>query len=310
MDIELITIGSELLLGFTIDTNAADLARALASVGARVVRKTVVADDAQAIRDAVGAALARVAQQTIDTWGRGRRIEIPESLMARTPVRPGYPGDIAYAETMAALPGLVAVVGPQSSRATLLTAPVYGEPCIPLIAPTATSRRLRAAGAWVFQLAPDDSTEGAFIVRFVLDGLHARRVTIFYLDASEYGNGLRDGLVEALAARGLTPLDEVGVIEQSPFARRVTTSLRRAAPEAVGVAGRSAEAAAIARAVHTVMPGVPVVVADAAVLNQAFITAVGPAASMVYGVTWWSPDLPDTASRAFAGRWRQARSAR
>lgn len=58
MDIELVTIGTELLLGFTIDTNAAELARALAPVGARVVRRTTVGDDAgdidRAMRDALG----------------------------------------------------------------------------------------------------------------------------------------------------------------------------------------------------------------------------------------------------------------
>lgn len=59
MDLELVTIGTELLLGFTIDSNAAELARALASVGARVVRRATVGDDGGAIAAAVGEALAR-----------------------------------------------------------------------------------------------------------------------------------------------------------------------------------------------------------------------------------------------------------
>lgn len=59
MDLELVTIGTELLLGFTIDSNAAEIARALASVGARVVRRTTVGDDAEAITAAVGEGLAR-----------------------------------------------------------------------------------------------------------------------------------------------------------------------------------------------------------------------------------------------------------
>lgn len=59
MDIELVTIGTELLLGFTIDTNAAELARALAPVGARVVRRTTVGDEAPAIDEAIRAALQR-----------------------------------------------------------------------------------------------------------------------------------------------------------------------------------------------------------------------------------------------------------
>jgi nicotinamide-nucleotide amidase len=42
--IELITIGDELLLGFTVDTNAAFLARELASIGVEIVRRTTVGD--------------------------------------------------------------------------------------------------------------------------------------------------------------------------------------------------------------------------------------------------------------------------
>lgn len=59
MDVEVVTIGTELLLGHTVDTNAAYLARALAAVGARVTRKTSVADASDAIRDAVAGALDR-----------------------------------------------------------------------------------------------------------------------------------------------------------------------------------------------------------------------------------------------------------
>ena len=39
MDVELITIGDELLLGFTIDTNAAHLARELAPIGIGIRRR-------------------------------------------------------------------------------------------------------------------------------------------------------------------------------------------------------------------------------------------------------------------------------
>ena len=59
MDLELVTVGTELLLGFTIDTNAAEIARALAAAGARVVRRTTVGDDPGAITTAVREALGR-----------------------------------------------------------------------------------------------------------------------------------------------------------------------------------------------------------------------------------------------------------
>jgi nicotinamide-nucleotide amidase len=59
MDLEVVTVGTELLLGFTIDSNTADIARAVTSVGGRVVRRVSVADDRRQIRDAVAGGLRR-----------------------------------------------------------------------------------------------------------------------------------------------------------------------------------------------------------------------------------------------------------
>jgi len=70
MDCELVTVGTELLLGFTVDTNSAEIGRALAALGVRVVRRTAVPDEPAAIRDAVGAALARTGA-VITTGGLG-----------------------------------------------------------------------------------------------------------------------------------------------------------------------------------------------------------------------------------------------
>ena len=59
MDCELLTVGTELLLGFTVDSNAAVAGRALAAAGLRLVRRATVGDDEAAIRDAAAAALDR-----------------------------------------------------------------------------------------------------------------------------------------------------------------------------------------------------------------------------------------------------------
>ena len=58
-DIELLTIGTELLLGLTIDTNSAELGRALAGAGFTIVRRTSVTDQSAAIAEAARAALVR-----------------------------------------------------------------------------------------------------------------------------------------------------------------------------------------------------------------------------------------------------------
>ncbi|MGH7620379.1 MAG: competence/damage-inducible protein A [Gemmatimonadaceae bacterium] len=68
--VELVTIGDELLLGFTIDTNAAHIARALAAIGVHIERRTTVGDAASEIAAAVGAALDRCGA-VITTGGLG-----------------------------------------------------------------------------------------------------------------------------------------------------------------------------------------------------------------------------------------------
>ena len=97
MKIEIITIGDELLLGFTTDTNAAYLARELAAHGVEVVRRATVGDHAAAIAAAVREALDRTGA-VITTGGLGptaddltkpaiaevfgRRLEIREDIVA------------------------------------------------------------------------------------------------------------------------------------------------------------------------------------------------------------------------------------
>lgn len=68
--VEIVTIGDELLLGTTIDTNAVFLARALGEIGVPIARRATVADDADEITDAVRQALHRTGG-VITTGGLG-----------------------------------------------------------------------------------------------------------------------------------------------------------------------------------------------------------------------------------------------
>jgi nicotinamide-nucleotide amidase len=82
MDIELITIGTELLLGYTLDTNGAEAARVLAAEGVRVARRTSVPDRGDAIRDAVREALGRTGA-VLTTGGLGpTRDDITKKIVA------------------------------------------------------------------------------------------------------------------------------------------------------------------------------------------------------------------------------------
>jgi nicotinamide-nucleotide amidase len=68
--VEVVTIGTELLLGQILDTNAAELGRALAAAGVEVVRHSSVADRPEVIRAAVTDALERTGF-VITTGGLG-----------------------------------------------------------------------------------------------------------------------------------------------------------------------------------------------------------------------------------------------
>ncbi len=81
-DLEIITIGTELLLGFTIDTNGAFIGRFLADLGVRVTRRTSVSDDPGQMRDAIAGALARTGM-VLTTGGLGpTRDDISREVVA------------------------------------------------------------------------------------------------------------------------------------------------------------------------------------------------------------------------------------
>jgi nicotinamide-nucleotide amidase len=121
MDVELVSIGAELLLGYTIDTNAAHFAREAAAVGVRVVRRATVDDGADEIAGAVREALERTGG-VITSGGLGPTADdltkpsiaalfgramvfdeqIWESLRARWKAR-GWPGEIPEANRTQAM---------------------------------------------------------------------------------------------------------------------------------------------------------------------------------------------------------------
>jgi len=68
--LEVVTIGTELLLGHALDTNAIDLGTALAAAGIEVTRRTSVADKPAAVADAVRGALERTGA-VLTTGGLG-----------------------------------------------------------------------------------------------------------------------------------------------------------------------------------------------------------------------------------------------
>jgi branched-chain amino acid transport system substrate-binding protein len=244
-----------------------------------------------------------VARDQIASWPGGRQ---PSIRIAYDSVAQGDTPDLEVqrAVRLAQLPGIVTVVGHGGSRGSLAAAPVYNEARLPQIVPTSTSRLLRKAGPWTFMLPPNDSVEGAFMGAFALEVLHARRVSILYFN-DEYGAGLRDGIVGALAGRAARVLDQASFDLTSDLPTIVAASMHRGVPDVLFVAGRQRQTGTIARLARGHAPGVRILAGDGALVLPTLADSAGAAAESLYVVAFWLPDSPDSLSRAFVERFRR-----
>ena len=233
---------------------------------------------------------------------------LPAAMRGPVSTRESYSArEVDVATQLAALPGIVAAVGHQDSRSTLLAAPVYDEAGIPLVVPNATSRALGAAGRWVFPVAPSDSQEGAFIAAFATRALRARSIALLY-DNDEYGRGLRDGVRDALAAAGTplvadAPIGAVCAAEDDATVALMTS--QRPRPDVLVLAARQADAACIVRQARRRLPGLRFITGDAVEINDGQLAAMGAAAESTYFVAFWYDGLTDARSTAFTSAYRR-----
>lgn len=205
---------------------------------------------------------------------------------------------VRWAQQLARRSEVVGVVGPSGSRIALATAPIYNAAALPQIVPSATSRLLRQVGPWTFTLAPDDSVEGEFIAGYLTRALRVHRVILFY-ENDEFGQGLRESVVAALARNGVTIGSEIAVSVESDFEPLLAAALRDGRPDAIVMAARERAAGTVAGLAARLAPGVPVVASDGALVPDHLAYFAGPAVSNIRVVAFWVPDSTDARQRRF-----------
>jgi branched-chain amino acid transport system substrate-binding protein len=247
-----------------------------------------------------------VVREEVGRWPGGAPAEIrkPSSYLATHAER-----EMEGAAQLTALPGIVAVVGHEDSRTTLLAAPAYHEAHVPLVVPTSTSRAIGAASPWIFPLAPNDSQEGAFIAAFATRALRVRTVALVY-DNDEYGRGLRDGVRAALASAGrsLSAEAPIGAVCDSASGSDASLALvapSRRPPEVVVIASRPRDAGCIVRQARRRIPTLRFIAGDAVEISDSLLAAMGAGAESTYFVALWHAGLTDARSVAFTSAYRR-----
>lgn len=84
---------------------------------------------------------------------------------------------------------ILAVVGHDSSTASLAAAPVYNKAGIVQVTPMSTSSQLSQVGPWTFQVCIDDAQQGQALADYAFNALGKKRAFVFRVSDS-YGHGL------------------------------------------------------------------------------------------------------------------------
>ena len=136
---------------------------------------------------------------------------------------------LAAAESLAADPTILAVVGHTNSSASLAAAQVYNEHHLVQIAPTTTAPLFSFAGRYSFRLVASDSHQGAFLASIVLaDSTHPRTALAYVND--DYGRALHETFVRGLSARGIAPVYEGPYSEGDGFDDIADVAMQLPAP--------------------------------------------------------------------------------
>lgn len=228
--------------------------------------------------------------------------------------------EVRRATQLAEDASVLVAVGPGGSREVLQVVPIFRDAGLAQIIPTATSRRLGAAGPGVFLMAPNDSVQGAFIGAFADSVLHARTAVIIHVP-DEYGIGLAAGTAAAFAARGVRLADRIPMrltldcgtpVDRAAHDAIADEVSLRGVPDVAVLAVRTVEAGCLARALRARFPGIGLIAGDGTYFDRSFLDRAEGAAEGAYLVAFWHPQLDRPGVREFTERFeaRVGRTAR
>lgn len=207
-------------------------------------------------------------------------------------------------------PGLVAVIGHNSSDTAIPASSVYDEANVPFFATHATNTSLsRGSTHHVYGLLPNDQVATAFLARYALTG--GMRNFIVLGDISEYGKESSDYFAAAVTTAGGS-IAYKGLIE--PSVREVSTlvlmlldnnAFEMRSVDGIFVVGWPPESVGqfvkLARQVGILTP----ILGTDSIISADVARIAGPAMKDVVGISLFDPDSFDAEATAFTENYRQ-----
>ena len=214
------------------------------------------------VLDADGVYAAREAARAVNAGGgiHGHLLELQtvggaSSTSARVALE--------AAETLAADPAVLAVVGHTNSSASLAASQVYNARHVTQIAPTSSTPLYSRAGPYSFRLVASDAYQGAFLAHQVLDSSPRPRTAVVFVN-DDYGRALAGVLLRDLHAAGSDPVYATPYVESDSFpdGGAIAAAVVRANPAVLIWIGRAAHFARVAPEVRRALPSLTVLASD------------------------------------------------
>ena len=214
----------------------------------------------------------------------------------------GAQSSIRIADSLAADPAVVAVVGHSNSAASLAASQIYNARHLPHVAPTSTAPLFSAAGPYSFRLVPDDRRQAEFLAAEVARA-GARRVAVVYVN-DDYGRALQAAVRAGLARQGTPVVYETPYVESGEPGRleSAARALANERPDLLVWLGRPPELELMLAELRSRAPTLPVIASDGVDAAQTY----GRPAHFpnVRFVRFVDPAAPGAALASFRRRYR------
>ena len=115
------------------------------------------------------------------------------------------PGAVnALKKLLATNPDATAIFGGMMSPFALAWDPILRDAKLPFVTGGSNVKITAQGDPWIFRIRPNDETQTELLAKYIIQGLKAKSIGIFY-DTNEYGKGGMESITRALAKLGVKP---------------------------------------------------------------------------------------------------------